>query len=143
MKKLFFIPFFLVFVFYYFLFFYNNNCLNKKAKIYQINSKNYCLLTVSNQKEWEKGLMFYKKPVDFDGMIFIFPDKQIRSFWNENTYLDLDLYWMNDKKVVGKSFLPSILKSKETVIVKSSDKVNRVVEIISSALQSPAGFLSQ
>ena len=74
--------------------------------------------------------MFYKKPVDFDGMIFIFPDKQVRSFWNKNTYLDLDLYWMDGDKVVNKSYLPSILKSKDTVVVKSSGEVNRVVEII-------------
>ena len=41
-----------------------------------------------------------KKPVDFDGMIFIFPDKQIRSFWNENTYLDIDVYWLDGEKVL-------------------------------------------
>ena len=74
--------------------------------------------------------MFYKKPVDFDGMIFIFQNKEIRSFWNENTYLDLNLYWMDDNKVVGKSILPSILKSKEIITVNSGKKVNKVVEII-------------
>ena len=37
-------------------------------------------------------------------MIFIFPDKERQTFWNKNTYLDLDIYWMNDDKVVGKSF---------------------------------------
>ena len=121
---------FILSVIIYLFIFRNNNCPNKKAKIYQINSKNYCLLTASNQEQWQKGLMFYKKPVDFDGMIFIFPNKQIRSFWNENTYLDLDVYWLEDNKTVGKSFLPSILKSKETVVVKSPDKVDRVVEII-------------
>jgi len=88
------------------------------------------LLTASNKEQWERGLMFYKKPVDFDGMIFIFPDKQVRSFWNKNTYMDLDILWVNEEKVIGKSFLPSILKSKEIVIVKSKEEVNRVVEII-------------
>lgn len=87
----------------------------------------------SNQEQWEKGLMFYKSKKELkgaDGMIFIFPDRQIKSFWNENTYLDLNIYWMDDEKIVGKSFLPSILKSKKTVVVKSPDKINRVVEII-------------
>ena len=77
--------------------------------------------------------MFYKDKkelIGVDGMIFIFPNKQVQSFWNKNTYLDLNVYWLNDDKIVGKSFLPSILKSKETVVVKSPDKVNRVVEII-------------
>ena len=74
--------------------------------------------------------MFYKKPINFDGMIFVFPDKQMRSFWNKNTYLDLDLYWMDDEKIIGKSFLPSTLKTKKIITVSSPGKVNQVVEII-------------
>ena len=74
--------------------------------------------------------MFYKKPVDFDGMIFIFPEKKVRNFWNKNTYMDLDILWMDEETLVGKSYLPSILKSKQTVTIKSSREVNRVVEII-------------
>ncbi len=126
MKKIFLLLLFLALYF----FVIRNNCPNKNAKIYKINNKNYCLLTANNQSEWERGLMFYKKPVDFDGMIFIFPEKQARSFWNKNTYVDLDLYWMNDEKVVSKSLLPSINKSKEIVTVGSEVKVNRVMEII-------------
>src|SRR3989339_2080403 len=129
MKKFLFISFILAVITYFFVF-KNNQCQNNQAKTYSINNKNYCLLTASNPEQWERGLMFYKKPVDFDGMIFIFPDKQIRNFWNKNTYLDLDLYWINEEKVIGKSFLPSILKSKKLVIVKSSGEVNIVAEII-------------
>jgi len=105
-------------------------CQNKQAKNYLINNKNHCLLTANNQEQWKKGLMFYKKPVDFDGMIFIFPGKEIRSFWNKNTYMDLDLYWMDGNKVMEKSYLPSIDKSKEIITVGSKIKVNKVVEII-------------
>ena len=129
MKKI--ILFLLFFLLIYYLFITNNNqCKNRSARIYKINDKNYCLLIGSSRTEWERGLMFYKKPVDFDGMIFIFPDKDYRTFWNKNTYLDLDVYWLNDDKVVGKSFLPSILKSKEIVVVKSPSEVNRVIEVI-------------
>ncbi|MEK7495599.1 MAG: DUF192 domain-containing protein [Patescibacteria group bacterium] len=100
---------------------------------YELNGRVYKLLTARNESEWQKGLMFIKSKKELkgaDGMIFIFPDKQARSFWNKNTYLDLDLYWMDGDKVVNKSYLPSILKSKDTVVVKSSGEVNRVVEII-------------
>ena len=129
MKKI--VLFLLFFLLIYYLFITNNNqCKNRSARIYKINDKNYCLLIGSSRTEWERGLMFYKKPVDFDGMIFIFPDKDYRTFWNKNTYLDLDVYWLNDDKVVGKSFLPSILKSKKVVTVGSGEEVNRVVEII-------------
>ena len=100
---------------------------------YSINNVKYKLLITDASEEWQKGLMFYKSKKELkgaDGMIFIFPDKERQTFWNKNTYLDLDIYWMNDDKVVGKSFLPSILKSGEIVVVKSPDKANKVVEII-------------
>jgi len=63
-------------------------------------------------------------------MIFIFPDKRVRSFWNKNTYLDLDLYWMDEDKVVNKSYLPLIIMTKNPLTVSSPREVDRVVEII-------------
>ena len=129
-KKTYLTIFFLILLLILSFFFKKNNCLNKQARIYSINNKNYCLLTADNQEEWERGLMFYKKPVDFEGMIFIFPNKEIKSFWNENTYMDLDLYWMDGDKVVGKSYLPSIIKTKNPFTVSSLREVDRIVEII-------------
>ncbi len=129
MKKFLFILFILAYISYLFVF-KNNQCQNTKAKIYQINNKNYCLLTTNSLEQWEKGLMFYKKPVNFDGMIFIFPNRETRSFWNKSTYMDLDVYWMDGNRITGKSFLPSVIKSKEIIIVKSEEEVDRVVEII-------------
>lgn len=105
-------------------------CLNTKSKSYQIDNKNYCLLTADSSDEWEKGLMFYKKPVNFDGMIFVFPNKEIKSFWNKNTYVNLDLYWMDGEKIVKKSYLPAISNSGIITTVESGKEVNRVVEII-------------
>ena len=77
--------------------------------------------------------MFYKDKGELkgaDGMIFIFPDKDYRQFWNMSTYLDLDVYWLDNDEVVGKNYLPSILKSKSVVVISSPKKVNRVVEIV-------------
>ncbi len=77
--------------------------------------------------------MFYKSKKELkgaDGMIFIFSNKELRSFWNKNTYLDLDIYWLDDNRVVGNSFLPSIFKSKEVIVVESKAKVNKVVELV-------------
>jgi len=103
---------------------------NKTILTYSLNKKQYKLLIADTPEKWEKGLMFFRKlDQGVDGMIFLFPDKQYRSFWNKNTYMDLDLYWFNDEKVVGKSFLPSIEKSKEIVVVNSSKPVNKVIEL--------------
>ncbi|GAB4218729.1 MAG: hypothetical protein Fur009_1170 [Candidatus Microgenomates bacterium] len=107
----------------------------KSSNFYQfrIDDKTYNLLTAKNQDEWEKGLMFYKNKKELngaDGMIFIFPDKKIRYFWNKNTYLDLDVYWLADEKIIGKDYLPSVLKTKNPYVISSKEKVNKVVEII-------------
>lgn len=108
---------------------------NKKSPFieYKLNNKTYKLLAARNSAEWQKGLMFYKSKKELkgaDGMIFVFPDKQIRSFWNENTYMDLDIYWLEYDKIVGKSYLPGIEKSKDVVTVDSPKPVNKVIEII-------------
>ena len=101
--------------------------------IYKIDSKNYYLLEAKNPTDWIKGLMFYKSKNELngaDGMIFIFPVKQKQSFWNENTYMDLELYWMDGETVIGKSYLPSIIKTKKLLIINSPGEVDRVAEII-------------
>jgi uncharacterized membrane protein (UPF0127 family) len=96
---------------------------------YQIENKKYKLLVANSPQKWEKGLMDYRKLEGVNGMIFLFPEKNYQNFWNKNTLMDLDLYWMTDNKVVGKSFLPSIEKSGNLVTVSSPDKVDVVVEI--------------
>jgi len=96
----------------------------------ELENKIYLLREAKTSEEWRKGLMFVKKPVDYDGMIFIFPDKRTRSFWNKNTFVDLDIYWLDDNKVIAKDYLPSILKTKEITTLKSILPTNIVVEII-------------
>lgn len=102
---------------------------------YNLDGKTYKLLTAKNNSERTKGLMNYRNKKELkgaDGMMFIFPESDYRQFWNENTYLDLNVYWINNDKVIGKSFLPSILKSKEIVVVESTEKVDRVIELVVS-----------
>ena len=95
-----------------------------------IENKTYNLLIADSTEEHSKGLMDVRKLSNADGMVFLFEDSQIRTFWNQNTLVDLDVYWMQDDTVVGKSFLPSIDKTKIPVTVSSQVPVNKVVEII-------------
>jgi uncharacterized membrane protein (UPF0127 family) len=41
------------------------------------------------------GLMYRDEVPDGTGMIFVFPDSQPRSFWMANTYVALDIAYMN------------------------------------------------
>lgn len=112
----------------------NNNFqiekISERLILFEIKGKIYKLLIADEPSEWEKGLMFIKKPVDYDGMLFIFPDKQIRYFWNKNTFLDLDIYWLYDDKIIGKNTLLSINKTKKIHTIQSPAVVNKVIEII-------------
>lgn len=96
---------------------------------YKLQNKNLNLLVADTPAKWERGLMFYRKLEGVDGMIFIFPNKEIRTFWNKNTLMDLELLWIDGEKIIGKSFLPSIEKSKEIVTVESPKPADKVVEL--------------
>lgn len=96
---------------------------------YTLQGREYMLLIAKTPQEWEKGLMYVRKLDNADGMIFLFPDKEVRSFWNKNTYVDLYIYWLDNDKVIGKSFLPSVEKE-GIVSVNSPSLVNKVIEII-------------
>jgi gamma-polyglutamate biosynthesis protein CapA len=115
-------------------FYLNNNFqienMSERLIPYEMANRIYLFREAKNPEEWQNGLMFVKKPVDYDGMIFIFPDKQIRSFWNKNTFVDLEVYWLDDDKIIGKDYLPSILKTKDIFTIKSPGPTNKVLEII-------------
>jgi len=103
---------------------------NYKIQNKTIGGRELKLVVAETPEQMQKGLMFVRKPVDFDGMIFTFPNYEPRTFWNMNTFEDLTIYWMKDEEIRGTSDLPSIEKSGETVRVSSPEPVNIVVEII-------------
>lgn len=95
-----------------------------------IEGKTYRLLTASSPKEWKTGLMEKESLGNADGMIFLFPDKQQRTFWNYKTILDLDVYWMDGDRIAGRARLPSIDETEDVKIIQSPGPVDRVVEIV-------------
>lgn len=95
-----------------------------------IEGKNVNLLVADNSTEWTVGLMNRKTLKEADGMVFIFPDKQMRTFWNMNTLMDLHVVWMDGNRVIGTSELPSIEKTKQVVTVSSPAQADKVVELV-------------
>ena len=53
-----------------------------------------------NPLETELGLMYRKTMAQNRGMLFIFPDVQMRSFWMKNTYIPLDIIYLDAEKQV-------------------------------------------
>lgn len=131
MKKIIYGLFLVIFILIVFFIFWNKKSV-ASFNSYNIDGKSYYLLEAKNPADWIKGLMFYKSKSELkgaDGMMFIFPIKQKQSFWNENTYLNLEIYWMDGETVIGKSYLPSILTTKTPFTVNSQGPVDRVAEI--------------
>jgi len=102
---------------------------NYKTEEIEIENKKYIVVVAETSSQWQKGLMYVRKPVDFDGMMFKsnIPSPQV--FWNQNTFENLDIYWIRKGEVIGKSFLPSI-EAEGLRTVSSSGMVDTVIEII-------------
>jgi uncharacterized membrane protein (UPF0127 family) len=62
----------------------------------------YYVEVARTDTERRKGLMYRKTLDENAGMLFIFPDEDIRSFYMKNTYIPLDMIFISkEKRVVG------------------------------------------
>jgi len=88
---------------------------------------NYFVEVAASQSDQEKGLMYRKRLDKKSGMLFIFRKEKIARFWMKNTYIPLDIIFINKSgsiDFIKKNTKPLSLKS-----IKSKDKVIAVLEI--------------
>ena len=57
--------------------------------------------TSKTPQELALGLMYRKSMPQNQGMIFLFPSPQQTAFWMKNTYLPLDMIFVNDKHQIS------------------------------------------
>lgn len=64
------------------------------------------------------------------GMLFVFPQKEIKKFWMKDMDFPIDIIWLNDNKVVGiTSNLPVPKNGEQPVTATSTGPVNYVLEL--------------
>lgn len=80
-----------------------------------------------------KGLMYRKSLSPYDGMFFAFPERKVQKFWMKDTFLSLDLLFLdNDLRVVGILRSLPILNNE----VRSVEKPSRyVVELAAGSAE--------
>ena len=77
-------------------------------------------------EERRTGLMYRKKLLNNEGMLFIFPREKIIQLWMKNTYIPLDVIFISENKVIV-DVKKNMEKLSET-IVKSKVKSRYALE---------------
>jgi len=111
---------------------------NKKEEKYflKINSIQIELEIARTPQQHYQGLSFRESLDDNSGMIFLFPDKEIRKFVMRDMLMSIDIIFIDDNEIVDiHKNLPFDLESQE-IIYSSSVPVDKVLEL-------KAGFSDQ
>jgi len=78
----------------------------KEGELYLLKSgdsiKKLDIEIAENQYERETGLMYRQSMEETQGMLFIYPEEALRSFYMKNTYIPLDIiFYSKDSSVVS------------------------------------------
>lgn len=57
--------------------------------------KDFCVRVADDDIERAKGLMYVDELPEDEGMLFVFPEEDYRSFWMMNTLIPLDILFFN------------------------------------------------
>lgn len=75
--------------------------ISEISLVYKKTTKKIKVELAQTPNQHERGLMFRKSLPHDQGMLFIFEEEMIRSFWMKNTIIDLSIgYFNKDKKLI-------------------------------------------
>ena len=85
------------------------------------------LKRVTEPEDLRKGLMFIKKLDENKGMIFSYNESKIHSMWMKNTYIPLDILFLNQDYIIED--IKHNMKPHDTKSHKSRVKCKYAIEI--------------
>jgi uncharacterized membrane protein (UPF0127 family) len=97
------------------------------SKTILINKYPFDLYVALTDYEIQKGLMFVKELNENLGMIFIFDEPQIKNFWMKNTFIPLDILFINEHCQIVK--IHKCANPLDETMISSETSVKYVIEL--------------
>jgi len=108
----------------------NVPAFRKDAEVRILTSPSPIMVNVEvadNDEERMQGLMYRYSMEENNGMLFIFPEEQPRAFWMKNTFISLDIIYINaDKEIVS---IQKYTQPKSTYSLPSEKPAQYVLEV--------------
>lgn len=114
------------------------NVLSFAKKTISIGNKKITVEVAQTNEEHQQGLMFRKNLSANTGMLFIFEDSEIRSFWMKNTFIALSIGYFNSNKKLIEIFEMDPVKSE-----METPKVYPSTQPAMYALEMPRGWFKK
>ena len=96
-------------------------------KIRESYVKKFVLKFAKTPKERAKGLMYVKEIIGYDGMIFVFDKEDYHSVWMKNTYVVLDVLFLDSNFNIVDIYIQTTPLSVESI--RSKVKCKYIVEL--------------
>jgi hypothetical protein len=102
---------------------------NQNHKYVKINGNKIFVEIADTMEKQTQGLSGRPDLAFNEGMLFVFPEKQIRHFWMKNMNFSLDIIWLDEEKIINISHKLPPEGENPAKTYSSVLPVNRVLEI--------------
>jgi|YelNatPaOPRAMG01_1025707.scaffolds.fasta_scaffold07076_3 uncharacterized membrane protein (UPF0127 family) len=79
----------------------NKNSQNFKIASVSIDNHNFSAYIADTLLSQSKGLAAFDSITDNQGMLFLFPEKEVTGFWMKDMKFPIDLIWISGDTIVG------------------------------------------
>jgi len=107
-----------------------NNSGNESLSKVCFGAKCFYVELAVTTEERSRGLMFREHLDPDKGMLFIYPDEGVHSFWMKNTLIPLDMVWINgNREVISISKDVQPCQTPQCPLISPGQKVQFVLEL--------------